>query len=110
MTGVQTCALPICLLESDFGRIASAAGLNPEGIRRAVDQVVVTLKRLGDRLTQRATLGPGFAVVGGTARPLPKWGVKINWVFDRVEAVATHREPRQDGDSALHLARRIAGP
>lgn len=94
------------LLESDLVRIASSAGSVREGASLAVDKVAVMLIDLHNRLTERAVLGPGFATVGGVARPLPKWAAKINRLFDRAETTISYQTP-QDAELAFHLAHRI---
>ena len=94
------------LLESDLVRIASSTGSVREGASLAVDKIAVMLIDLHNRLAESTVLGPGFAKVGGVARPLPKWAAKINRLFDRAETTISHQTP-QDAELAFQLAHRI---
>jgi len=94
------------LLESDLVRIASSAGSGREGVSLAVDKVAVVLIDLHNRLSERAVLGPEFVRVGGVLRRMPKWAVKIEGLFDRVETAMSYQSP-QDSDLVFQLAHHI---
>jgi len=94
------------LLESNRAWVGASNGAQPESSSLVVDQVGVALMNLHSRLAQRAILGPGFAMVGGEWRPLPKWAVRIDQFLDRAETAISHRAPL-DAELALRLARRI---